>query len=185
MRVLRLLSVLAVALMAAGASSARTTFASSSLFKRGGEPTCTVTITSTSSSSTTCAGTLSGGGLNDQQWLANVDVAGSAVYQCRDSAGVTVPGQNQVQGDTETSTSFQTTSMNTSFTTSPTVVAAASTISASQAGCAADSTTVDPTLTTTKVTLLLTTPTSSAAATFFVCTASNPNGLRGTVALSC
>lgn len=190
MRVLRVLvvrvfPVLAISLTTVGALLVPAALASSTPFKKGGEPTCTVTITSNSSSSTTCAGALSGGGLNGQQWLANVDVSGFAVYQCQASTGATLPGQNQGQDDSETSTSFQTTTKNPSFTTNPTVLAAASTVAASQAGCAADSTAVDPALTTTRIQLLLTAPTSSTAATFFVCTAYDPSGLSGTIALTC
>ncbi len=182
MRVSRLLPVLAVSLMAAGALSVPAALASSSQFKKGGEPTCTVTITSTSSSSTTCTGALAGGGVNGQQWLANLDVSGFTVYQCQDSTGATVPAPNQVTADTATSTPFQTSSKSTSFTTVPTVLTAPSTVSASQAGCATGSTALDPTLTTTRIKLSLVVPTGSIFAT---CTASNPNGLSGTVALSC
>lgn len=182
MRVIRRFAVLAVSVTALGVLLAPSALASSSQFKKGGEPTCAVTTTSRSSSSTTCTGSLSSGGLNGQQWLANVDVGGFAVYQCQDSTGATVPGQNQVLGDAETSTSFQTNSKSTSFTTDPTVLSAQSTVSASQAGCAGGSTAVGPTLTTTRITLWIVVPTGSIFAT---CTASDPNGLSGTIALSC
>jgi len=181
MRVVRLFPAVAVSLTAVVAVSVPAA-ASSSQFKKGGQPTCTVTITSTSSSSTTCTGTLAGGGLNGQHWLANLDVSGFAVYRCQDSTGATVPGQNHVGSQAQTSTPFQTTSKNTSFTTDPTVLAAATTVSTSQAGCAAGTTAVDPTLSTTGITLSLVVPTGSIYAT---CTATDPNGLSGTVLLTC
>ena len=162
----RLLPLLAVSLTALGALSLPAA-ASSSPWKKGGQPTCSVTITSASSSSTTCTGALSGS--RTQSWLATLDVDGVAAYRCQDTTGATVAGQTQVGETAGTSTPFQTSNRSTSFTTDPTVLAAPSTVSASQAGCASGTTAVDPTLTTFRVTLTIAPATGDA--TMLVCTA--------------
>jgi hypothetical protein len=177
----RLLPVLALTLTAMGALTVPVS-ASSSPWKKGAQPTCTVTVTSTSSSSTTCAGSLSGAP-KTQSWIANLDVDGFAAYRCQDSTGATVAGQNQVGETAGTSTPFQTSNKSTSFTAGPTVLAAPSTVSTAQAGCADGTSAVDPTLTSFRVTLWITP--DSGDGTFLSCTASDPNGLSGTVPLTC
>lgn len=178
----RLLPFLAVSLTALGAISLPAA-ATSSPWKKGGQPTCTVTITSASSSSTTCSGSLSGVGPKAQSWLANLDVDGFAVYRCQDSTGATAAGQNQVGETAGTSTPFQTTNKSTAFTTDPTVLTAPSTASTSQAGCASGTSAVDPTLTTFRVTL--TVVAAAGDSTMLICSATDRNGLSGTVALTC
>jgi hypothetical protein len=155
MRMFRRLLVLVVSLSAAGGLSAPAAFATRSVWARGGQPTCTVDVTALSSSSTTCTGTM--GGENGMQFLVNVDVSGVAVYECEDSTGATVPGQNQVQAQGGSATSFTPTKKDPTFVTDPAVLAAAPAPSASQAGCADGTTPVDPTLTTTKVQLWIAT----------------------------
>jgi hypothetical protein len=71
---------------------------------------------------------------------------------------------------------------NVTFTTNPAVLSAPSTVTGSQAGCPnANWTGVNPTLTVTDIQMTI----SQGGALLFTCTASNPNGLTGTVALSC
>lgn len=179
MRLVRRLFILMVSLTAAGTLFAPAAFATRSVWARGGEPTCTVNITSPSTSSTTCTGTLNGE--YGVQFAVNLDVSGVAAYQCQDSTGATVPGQNQVRAQGGSTTSFTPAKKDATFTTDPAVLAAPSTVSASQAGCADGSTVVDPTLTTTKVELWLATVGDGP---ILASCASDPNGLSGTIALT-
>jgi hypothetical protein len=66
--------------------------------------------------------------------------------------------------------------------TNPAVLSAPSTVSGAQAGCPNSNWTgINPTLTLTNITLDI----SQGGTLLFECTASNPNGLSGTVALTC
>jgi hypothetical protein len=179
MRFLRRLLVLAVSLTAVGALSAPAAFATRSVWAKGGQPTCTVTSTSQSSSSTICTGTLSGE--NGVQFTVNLAVSGVAVYQCADSAGATVPGQDPVRAQGGSTSSFTPSSKDSTFTTDPAILAAPSATSASQAGCADGTTPVDPTLTTTKIELWLATVGDGP---ILATCAFDPNGLSGTVLLT-
>ena len=154
-------------------------------FKKGGSPTCTITQTSAPSSSTTCSAILAGLGNADVQ--ADLSVSGTALYQCQNGGGNTAPGQNRVLvGPATSSTSFPASEIkngNLSITTNPAVLTAPATVTGAQAGCPNDNWTgVNPVLTTTSITLVISQPPGTA---IFTCTASNPNGLSGTVALSC
>ncbi|HEX6818908.1 MAG TPA: hypothetical protein VF120_11075 [Ktedonobacterales bacterium] len=172
---LALLLVVALALLVGGGVA----LASSTLFKRGGEPTCTVTSTSNSSSSSTCTATLSGKNKNSTL-MAVVDASGFAVFQCQTAGSAPTTGQNQVQ--VYANTSFTPIPLGVStFTTSPAVLTAPSTVSAQAAGCPTGSTAASPTLTTTTINFRI----DNGSITSFPCTASNPNGLSGTVPLSC
>lgn len=184
MRILRQLAVLAVAtavaLTAMGALSAPAAHASSSLFIKGGEPTCTVASTSSASTSTICTATLSGNNKNGSL-RALVDVSGFAVFQCQATGTTPTTRQNQVQVYANTSFTPIPTGSSVTFTTNPAVLSAASTVSAQDAGCPTGSTAANPTLTTTTISFRI----DNGSIMSSPCTASNPNGLSGTVALSC
>jgi hypothetical protein len=164
--------------------SASAAVAASPHFKKGGTPTCTITSTS-NSSTTTCTASLAGLGNEDVVVLTSVN--GSAVYQCQNAGGNTAPGQNKVLVGPATSTTSipasQIKNGNLTFTTNPAVLTAPATVTASQAGCPNNNWTgVNPVLTTTSIMLTIQQPPGT---TIFTCTASDPNGLSGTVALSC
>lgn len=163
--------------------STTTAYAASPHFKKGGEPTCTVT-SGTASSSTTCRASLSGLGGGDL--VINTTVKGSAVYQCQNGGGNTAPGQNRVLvGPVTAPTTIPSGSIkngNVSFTTNPAVLTAPGTVSGAEAGCPNPNWTgVNPTLTTTDITMTI----SQGGTLLFTCSASDPKGLSGTVALSC
>lgn len=157
--------------------------AASPHFKKGGEPVCTVTTTG-SSSSTTCRGTLAGLGNGDL--LLEQTVAGFAVYQCQNQGGNTAPGQNKVlTGPVTEPTLIPSDSIkngNVRFLTDPTVLEAEETVPGAEAGCPNPNWTgVNPTLTVTSITLDI----KQGGVLLFHCTASDPDGLSGTVALTC
>jgi hypothetical protein len=159
------------------------TLAASPHFKRGGEPTCTITG-SGSSKTVVCTGTLSG--LGNEDVHIDTTVSGFAVYQCRNNGGNIAPGQNRVlEGPTTTPTDIDSDAIkngNLKFTTNPATLTAATTVSAAAAGCPSSNWTgVNPTLTITNIVLDI----SQGGTQLFHCTASNPDGLSGTVALSC
>jgi hypothetical protein len=156
---------------------------SSAHFKKGGSPVCTISGGGTASTSTVCSGILAGLGGGDV--AIDTTVSGFAVYQCQNGGGNTAPGQNRVLvGPSTTPTNISGNEVkngNLSFTTNSADLAAASSVSGSAAGCPNSNWTgVNPTLTVTNITLKI-----SQSGPLFTCTASNPNGLSGTVALSC
>jgi len=157
--------------------------AASPHFKHGGEPVCTISGGSTSKS-TTCTATLAGLGNGDLH--ITTTVSGFAVYQCQNGGGNIAPGQNRVLvGPVTAPTTIPSGSIkngSVTFTTNPAVLTAPATVSGSQAGCPnANWTGVNPKLTVTKITLTI----AQGGSTLFTCTASNPNGLSGTVPLAC
>ena len=178
-RVLVLLaSILLVAVFAAPSATA-----SSAHFKKGGSPTCTVTA-SGSSASTTCTATLAGLGNGDVHIVTTV--SGFAVYQCSNNGGNVAPGQNRVLvGPVTAPTDIPSSAIkngNLSFTTNPAVLSAPTTVTGAEAGCPNPNWTgVNPALSVTSVTLDI----SQGGELLFHCSASNPNGLSGTFALSC
>jgi len=176
--------VVLAALVGAVAAISAVSFAASPHFKHGGEPVCTVGGTGTNSSSTTCSASLTGLGGGDL--TINVTVSGSAVYQCQNGGGNIAPGQNRVLvGPTTAPTTIpadQIKNGNVSFTSNPAVLTAPATVTGAQAGCPnAHWTGVNPTLTTTNITMTI----AQGGATLFTCTANNPNGLSGSVPLTC
>jgi hypothetical protein len=178
-RIAIILAALVVATMGATAA-----FAASPHFKHGGSPTCTISGTGTTSTSTTCTGSLTGLGGGDV--VLNTTVSGFAVYQCTNNGGNTAPGQNRVlTGPSTTPTTIPGSEVkngNLTFVTDPAVLTAASTVSGSAAGCPnANWTGTNPQLTLTNITLTI----AQGGVTLFTCTASDPNGLSGTVALNC
>jgi hypothetical protein len=167
-----------------GVGSATTAFAASPHFKKGGEPTCTISGTGTNSTSTTCTASLSGLGGGDL--AINVTVSGSALYQCQNGGGNTAPGQNRVLvGPSTTPTTIpgsQIKNGNVTFTTNPATLSAPATVSGSQAGCPnANWTGVNPSLIVTNITMTI----AQGGSTLFTCSASSTQGLTGTVQLSC
>jgi hypothetical protein len=175
-------TVLFAALLVFGLTATAAT-AASPHFKRGGSPTCTVS-TSGSTSSTVCSASLAGPG--NATLVINVTVGGEAVYQCQNNGGQTAPGQNRVLvGPVTAPTTIpadQIKNGNVSFTTNPAVLTAPTTVTGAAAGCPNPNWTgVNPVLTTTSISMTI----SQGGVLLFTCSASNPNGLSGTVALSC
>jgi hypothetical protein len=180
-RRLLMLFVAALVLFMTGVSAAQ---AASPHFKRNGEPVCTVTVTG-STSSTTCRTVLAG--LGNDDLLATVTVSGFAVYQCQNQGGNVAPGQNKVLvGPTTAPTFIDSDAIkngNLTLQTNPVTLSSPSTVTGAQAGCPNSNWTgVNPTLTVTSITLSIQQPPGTE---IFNCTASDPNGLSGTVALTC
>ena len=178
-RILVFFATLSIALLI----TAPTATAASPHFKKGGTPVCTVS-TSGSTSSTMCSGSLAGLGNGDVD--LNTTVSGFAVYQCQNGGGNTAPGQNKVLvGPVTAPTHIPGTEIkngNLAFTTNPAVLSAPSTVTGAEAGCPNPHWTgVNPTLTVTNITLTI----SQGGTLLFTCTASNPNGLSGSVPLAC
>jgi hypothetical protein len=179
---LRLLAIAAV--LVAAAAFPATASAASPHFKRGGEPVCTLNQ-SGATATTTCRGTLAG--LGNEDLLINTTVSGTAVYQCQNQGGNTAPGQNRVLvGPATTPTEIDSDAIkngNLRFTTNPAVLTAPATVSGAAAGCPNPNWTgVNPTLTVTSIQLVIEQPVGTV---IFSCSASNPNGLSGSVPLSC
>ena len=180
---MRRLIIPVIVLLVAG-TTASAALGASPHFKKGGSPTCTISGGGTSSTSTTCTGSITGLGGGDV--VLETTVSGSAVYQCQNGGGQTAPGQNRVLvGPSTTPTTIPGSEVkngNLTFTTQPAVLSAPSTVSGSAAGCPNSNWTgVNPQLTLTSITLKI----SQGGQLLFTCTASNPNGLSGTVPLSC
>src|SRR5438067_7513732 len=164
-----LVLLLTLLVTAVGASSAP---AASAHFKKGGEPTCTISGSGASSTSTSCTASLSGLGGGDLD--INTTVSGFAVYQCRNNGGNIAPGQNRVLvGPVTAPTTIPSGAIkngNVTFTTNPAVLTAPSTVSGAQAGCPNGNWTgVNPTLTVTSIRLTI----AQGDVTLFACTASN------------
>ena len=165
--------VLVVAASAASAASPH--------FKRGGEPVCNISGGTTATA--TCTGTLTG--LGNEDLLIETTLSGFAVYQCQNQGGNIAPGQNKVlTGPTTTPTTVPAGSIkngNVTYTAGGTL-SASPTVSGQEAGCPNSHWTgVNPTLTVTSISETI----SQGGVLLFTCSASNPNGLSGRVALSC
>src|SRR6266498_4427177 len=164
--------------------TAQASLAASPHFKKGGEPVCTIAELSAASKSTTCSASLAGLGMGTL--VINVTASGFAVYQCSNGGGNTAPGQNKVLvGPVTAPTTIpadQIKNGNVSFTTNPAVLTAPETVSGAAAGCPNPNWTgVNPTLTVTDIILTI----DQGGVRLFTCTKSDPNGLTGTVALTC
>lgn len=176
------LALIAAVLLALVVSAPSAT-AASPHFKKGGSPTCTIS-SSTGSASTVCRASLAGLGNGDV--VISVTVRGFAVYTCQNNGGQTAPGQNKVlEGPVTTPTTIPGSEIkngNLSFVTDPAVLTAKDTVTAGEAGCPNPNWTgVDPVLTVTSISMTI----AQGGTTFFTCSASDPNGLTGTVALTC
>jgi hypothetical protein len=180
MRRLTTILVLALGLLLV---TAQTSLAASPHFKKGGEPVCTISGTQ-ASKSTTCSASLAGLGMETLE--IDVTVSGFAVYQCQNQGGNTAPGQNRVLVGPVTAPTIipadQIKNGNVSFTTNPAVLTAPATVTGAEAGCPNPNWTgVNPTLTVTDISMTIT----QGGVLLFTCTASDPNGLSGRVALAC
>ena len=179
----RTLSIL-VAVLATVAVTATAAQAASPHFKRNGSPVCTISLAG-STSSTTCTGVLAG--LGNDDLLITTTVSGSAVYQCQNAGGNTAPGQNRVLVGPAVAPTFidgdEIKNGNLTFNTDPAVLSAPATVTGAEAGCPNPNWTgVNPVLTTTDIGLVIEQPLGTV---IFTCSASDPNGLSGTVPLSC
>jgi hypothetical protein len=155
-------------------------------FTHGGTPTCTITpiVTATETSqSVFCTGELAG--LGNADLVLDLSVSGFALYQCQNQGGKIAPGQNKVLVGPATSTTTVPAEAikngRTTFRTNDAVLTATATTTAAIAGCPNDNWTgVNPVVTVTSITLLI-----SQTTLLFTCTASDANGLTGTVTLTC
>lgn len=178
------LMMLLMAVLFAMAMTAPVALGANPHFKRGGSPVCTVSGAGTNSSSTTCSAVLAGLGM--ETLVIDVTVGGSAVYQCSNKGGNIAPGQNRVLvGPVTAPTTIdadQIKNGNVSFTTNPAVLTAPETVTGAEAGCPNPNWTgVNPVLTTTDIEMTI----SQGGVLLFTCTASDPAGLSGRVALTC
>jgi hypothetical protein len=161
-------------------------FAAGEHFTHGGVPTCTITPTVTATETTqtvVCTGELAG--LGNVDLVLDLSTSGFALYQCQNAGGNIAPGQNRVLVGPATSTTTIPASAikngRTTFTTNPAVLTAPATVSSEVAGCPNPNWTgVNPVVTVTSITLKI-----SQTELLFTCTASDPNGLTGTVTLTC
>jgi hypothetical protein len=147
-------------------------------------PACTITARG-SSTSTTCRTVLAG--LGNDDLLATVTVSGFAVYQCQNQGGNVASGQNKVLVGPVTAPTFISSDAikngNLTLVTNPTVLTAPTTVTAAEAGCPNSNWTgVNPVLTVTNITLVIEQPVGTV---IFTCSASDPNGLSGSVSLTC
>ena len=161
-------------------------FAAGAHFTHGGVPTCTITpiVTATDTSqSVTCSGELAG--LGNVDLVLDLSASGFALYQCQNGGGNIAPGQNRVLvGPALSKTTIPASAIKngrTPFTTNPAVLSAPLTVSGTTAGCPNPNWSgVNPVVTLTSITLLI-----SQTDLLFTCTKSDPNGLTGTVTLTC
>ena len=161
-------------------------FAAGQHFTHGGVPTCTITpvVTATDTSqNVTCSGELAG--LGNVDLVLDLSASGFALYQCQNGGGNIAPGQNKVLVGPATSTTTIPASAikngRTPFTTNAAVLSAPLTVSGAVAGCPnANWSGVNPVVTVTSITLKIT-----QTNLLFTCTKSDPNGLTGTVTLTC
>ena len=179
---MRRLVVLMAALAVAGALSA-SAFAVSPHFKKGGEPVCS--FSGTTSIPVTCTATLAGLGNFDLN--VHLSVSGFALYQCQNGGGNTAPGQNKVlAGPASSNTAIPASAIkngNLTFTTNPAILTTPDTVSGAVAGCPNPNWTgVNPTLTVTTINLVIEQPPGNA---IFTCSASDANGLKSPVTLTC
>jgi hypothetical protein len=156
------------------------TFASAPHFKKGGEPTCTITGTGTPSRTVTCSGSITGLGNGDV--TITTTISGTAVYECQNPGGNLAPGQNKVlTGPSTTPTTIPSGEIkngNLTFSTKPNTLSAPAEVTAAQAGCPSSGWKgVNPTLTITSIELAI----AQGGNTFYDCTVSSSSGLSGTV----
>jgi hypothetical protein len=178
---MRRIVLLLTMLLFVSALSAPTAIAASPHFKKGGEPTCTVSGTDPSKT-VTCNATLAGLGNEDVRVVQTV--SGSAVYQCRNQGGNTAAGQNKVLvGPVTTPVIFPASAIkNGNLTVSVTsTLTAPTTVTGAEAGCPnANWIGVNPVLTVTSIDFVIEQPVGTP---IFTCSAGDP--LSGRVTLAC
>jgi hypothetical protein len=178
---MRRLALILIALLFVSALTAPTAVAASPHFKKGGEPSCTISGTNPSKT-VTCTATLAGLGNEDVRVIQTV--SGSAVYQCQNQGGNTSPGQNKVLvGPVTTPVIFPASAIkngNLTVTVSSTLTAP-TTVTGAEAGCPNPNWTgVNPVLTVTSISFVIEQPVGTP---IFTCSASDP--FSGTVGLTC
>lgn len=183
LRPLLMLFAAVLLIFATGLTAAQ---AASPHFKKGGSPVCTVSA-SGFTSTTTCTAVIAG--LGNEDLLAEVTVSGFAVYQCQNQGGNVAPGQNKVLvGPTTEPTLIPSGAIkngNLRLATNPVELTADESVTAAEAGCANNNWTgVNPVLKVTSISLVIIQPVTPRTV-IFSCSASNPNGLSGSVALTC
>ena len=177
----RLLLILLAPLLVLGLATSA--LAAPHFVGKNAQPVCTVSITG-GTSSTVCKGELAG--LGNEDLLIDTQVEGFAIYQCQNRGGHRPPGQNKVLvGPITEPTTIDSAAIKNGrvqFVTNPAVLSAPATVTSAEAGCPNPNYTgVNPTLTVTSVTTTI----SQGGAVLFTCRASDPNGLSGTVVLTC
>ena len=179
---MRRIALLLITLLFVSALSAPSAMAASPHFKKGGEPTCTISGTG-ASQTVTCKATLAGLGNDDVKVLQTL--TGSAVYTCQNQGGNQAPGQNKVLVGPATTpviipgSDIKNGNLSISVTST---LSAPATVSGAAAGCPNSNWTgVNPRLTVTSIRLTI----AQGGTTLFTCTASKPQGLSGTVPLTC
>jgi hypothetical protein len=178
---MRRIVLLLTTLLFVSVLSVPTAVAASPHFKRGGEPSCTISGTG-ASKDVTCTATLAG--LGNEDLKVTQTVSGSAVYQCRNQGGNVAPGQNKVLvGPVTTPVIIPAGAIkNGNLTVSvSSTLTAPTTVTAAEAGCpSANWTGVNPVLTVTSISFVIEQPVGTP---IFTCSASDT--LSGTVRLSC
>ena len=177
----RLLFILLIPLFLLGLGSAA--LAAPHFVGKNGAPVCTVDVDG-GTSTTVCTGELAG--LGNEDLVIDTQVAGFAVYECENRGGNRPPGQNKVLvGPVTEPTEIDSDAIKNGrvrFITDPAVLTAPSTVDGTLAGCPNPKFTgVNPTLTVTSVSTTI----SQGGVVLFTCSAADPDGLSGTVALTC
>lgn len=178
---MRRIALLLITLLFVSALSAPSAMAASPHFKKGGEPTCTISG-SGASQTVNCTSTLAGLGNEDVRVVQTV--SGTAVYQCQNQGGNTAPGQNKVLvGPQTTPVIFPASAIkNGNLTVSVTsTLTAPATVTGAEAGCPNPNWTgVNPVLTITDISFVIEQPVGTP---IFTCSASDP--LSSPVRLTC
>ncbi len=144
-------------------------------FTRSGESTCAV-----SGSTVQRTGELAG--LGNEDLVISTSVSGFAVHKCHNQGGNMAPGQNKVLTGPATGTTMVPSGAikngRAKYMADPVILSAPATVSGEAAGCPNPSCTgVNPTLVVTSIRQEI----SQGGVLLFICTASNPNGLSGSV----
>lgn len=178
---MRRIALLLITLLFVSALSAPMATAASPHFKKGGEPTCTISGTA-GTATVNCKSTLAGLGNEDVRVIQTV--SGTAVYQCQNQGGNTAAGQNKVLvGPVVTPVIFPASAIkngNLTVSVSSTLTAPA-TVTGAAAGCPNPNWTgVNPVLTVTSISFVIEQPVGTP---IFSCSASDP--LSSPVRLAC
>jgi hypothetical protein len=175
MRAIRRITI-ALAVVVAVGMTATAALGASPHFKKGGEPSCTV-----SNGQVTCSATMSG--LGNQDIIVRLDVAGEATFNCVSPGGNVAPGQNKVPFSGSASQTIPASSVKNGTATIGPITSPSQqpTATAQQAGCP------NPNWTTQLATATVQTVTFTASQggqTLFTCTARG-SFTEGSIPLSC